>query len=416
MELTSLEGATKPTTTISTSTDVVVDDHGWSVSGIEHSALVRTVYGVIGFSGMAGNALVCFVLIRVPPLRTRTSRFVVNLAIADFLTSFWLIPIHVFPQVPSIPKGLAGEFMCRFYISKYILWLFIITSIYFLVVVTLERYVAVVHPLKYKRVFTTRLTVLISSCCLLIGIMAPTFFFFVYDVVDSVCIYLPYPSPAHKLGVGLLCFTVIYGIPIVILLLLHSQTIKSLRRQAKTLAANIAEHGQSEQPRRNVNISGEIEGNRRPTVVDNDNNKWHLKVANDMQKTFFVVILVFILCWAPNQLLFLCYSLGAPVDFSKTYYHFSVIFAVCNSCANPFIYVFKNKLFRRGIRQAVRCVGRGDHDDRSASVSFRQFENSVQPHSTTLHQQNQSRHTTVSVGSMSIAPVNNCSAINSAHK
>ncbi|XP_030830661.1 allatostatin-A receptor-like [Strongylocentrotus purpuratus] len=175
------------------------DDQGWSVSGIDNSAVVRTVYGVIGFSGMAGNALVCFVLIRVPSLRTRTSQFIINLAIADFLTSFWLIPFHMFPRAPPLTKGLSGELMCRLYISKYILWVSAVMSIYFLVAVTLERYVAVVHPLKYKRVFTTKFTLLVSACCWLIGILSPIFFFFIYDVRDGVCVFLPYPSRAHQM-------------------------------------------------------------------------------------------------------------------------------------------------------------------------------------------------------------------------
>lgn len=203
MGLNLLESPSLPNSTIAMTTDVETvddaDDQGWSVSGIDNSAVVRTVYGVIGFSGMAGNALVCFVLIRVPSLRTRTSQFIINLAIADFLTSFWLIPFHMFPRAPPLSKGLSGELMCRLYISKYILWVSAIMSIYFLVAVTLERYVAVVHPLKYKRVFTTKFTLLVSACCWLIGTLSPIFFFFIYDVRDGVCVFLPYPSRAHQM-------------------------------------------------------------------------------------------------------------------------------------------------------------------------------------------------------------------------
>lgn len=153
----------------------------------------------------------------------------------------------------------------------------------------------------------------------------------------------------------------------------------------------------SEQAPRNNNIVRLNESNGTSAGVNivnnNNNNRWHLKVANDMQKTFFVVIMVFMVCWAPNQFLFLSYSLGAPVDFTKTYYHFSVILAVCNSCVNPFIYVFKNKLFRRGIFKAFRCVDSGSTD-----ASFRQSENSVQPQSTAVRQQKRSdQHTIVSV-------------------
>ena len=47
--------------------------------------------------------------------------------------------------------------------------------------------------------------------------------------------------------------------------------------------------------------------------------------------------------------------MGAPVDFTQVYYHVSVIFAICNSCLNPIIYSLKNKPYRVGLKEALRC-------------------------------------------------------------
>ncbi|XP_071476847.1 somatostatin receptor type 5-like [Diadema antillarum] len=329
-------------------TSVAVDggggNRGWSVSGIENSVLVRTAYGLISFSGMAGNALVCIVLLRLPALRTRTSQFIINLAVTDFVNSFWLIPFHLFPSVPPVPSGLSGELMCRVYISKYIMWSSSITSVYCLVSITMERYFAVVHPLRYKVFFTPKLSFLIGAACWGIGLLSTIFFFFIYAVVDGKCTLIPYPNVAHQMIVGVWIFTVIYGFPIAINLIWHGRIIQSLKRQAKAIEANARGANDAQHP-------------PIANVFNNHGNiRWQLKTAQDLQRTFFLVILVFMLCWAPNQFLFLAYNLGADVDFTKQYYHFTVILAMCNSCVNPFIYVFKHKTFRRGIVRALRCT------------------------------------------------------------
>ena len=41
--------------------------------------------------------------------------------------------------------------------------------------------------------------------------------------------------------VGVFIFLMLYGIPMVVLLVWHGRIIHALRRQAKTLAANVAE-------------------------------------------------------------------------------------------------------------------------------------------------------------------------------
>ncbi|XP_071476846.1 galanin receptor 2b-like [Diadema antillarum] len=327
----------KNATAIGTDTEGDDDLAGWAVNRIDNSAIVRTIYGLISFTGMTGNALVCLVLLRVPSLRTRTSQFIIHLAVTDFMTSFWVIPFHLFPSTPPIPGGFAGELMCRFYVSKYMLWVTVFASVYSLVSVTMERFFAIVYPIKYKVTFSLRYSLVIMVGCWLVGAISNSFFFYVYDYDGEGCQFVPYPTTYLQKVIGVYIFMLIYFIPITLNLVCHAKMIKTLRAQANSL------DGHMETGRGNM-----------------QSEKWQLKVVQDVQRMLFVVVVTFMLCWAPNQIMFLAFNLGANVDFTKPPYHFSVILALCNSCMNPFIYVFKNRDFRKGVLKALGCakVGR----------------------------------------------------------
>jgi hypothetical protein len=42
------------------------------------------------------------------------------------------------------------QFVCRFWLSRWPLWSFLVASTYSILMLTLERYVAIVHPVFYK--------------------------------------------------------------------------------------------------------------------------------------------------------------------------------------------------------------------------------------------------------------------------
>ena len=120
-----------------------------------------------------------------------------------------------------------------------------------------------------------------------------------------------------------------------------------------------------------------------PGQVSRENRReiWQVKASQELVKTLLIVVITYALCWAPNQFVFFAHNMGAPVDFSKPYYHFSVICAVLNSCVNPFIYGFKNKPFQRGFRKAILCQkrtkvmpGGTSHTESSVVSNFQSWE------------------------------------------
>lgn len=179
----------------------IIEDYdvGWTAGRIENSAFVRTIYGLIAFCGITGNALVCFVLLRVSALRTRTSQFIINLAVNDLVTSLLVIPFHLFMNLPPAPSGFAGQLYCRLFISKAVLWASIVASACSLVAVTTERYFAVVHPIRYKFYFTPRLAILVAVACWVFSILLSLYHMLSYKPSNGICIFIPFSNPVDQM-------------------------------------------------------------------------------------------------------------------------------------------------------------------------------------------------------------------------
>lgn len=83
---------------------------------------------------------------------------------------------------------------------------------------------------------------------------------------------------------------------------------------------------------------------------------WQVKAAQELSHTLLVVVITFAICWAPNQIFFFVYNMGAKLPFNTPVYHITVIMSLCNSCINPFIYFFKNKHYRVGLMKALSPI------------------------------------------------------------
>ncbi|XP_073667772.1 C-C chemokine receptor type 5-like [Paramisgurnus dabryanus] len=99
-----------------------------------------TLYSIVFIIGFIGNSLVVWVLIRYRHKSNMTDVCLLNLAIADllFLASlpFWAHSARA--------DWIFGKFMCHTVTGLYTLGLY--SSIFFMVLMTVDRYVIIVHP------------------------------------------------------------------------------------------------------------------------------------------------------------------------------------------------------------------------------------------------------------------------------
>ena len=101
---------------------------------------------------MVVNGFVILLVCRKHQLRTKTNAFVVSLAVADFGVGLLAVPPHFFCSLATECTPRSKEGLIVIFVEVLIIY----TSGTNLVSLVLERYVAVVKPLKYLNCMTRR--------------------------------------------------------------------------------------------------------------------------------------------------------------------------------------------------------------------------------------------------------------------
>ncbi|XP_043461646.1 dopamine D2-like receptor isoform X2 [Leptopilina heterotoma] len=95
-----------------------------------------------------GNVLVILAVVREKALQTVTNYFIVSLALADLLVAVLVMPFAVYVLVNNGAWSLPG-FVCDFYIAMDVMCS--TSSIFNLVAISVDRYIAVTRPIKYAK-------------------------------------------------------------------------------------------------------------------------------------------------------------------------------------------------------------------------------------------------------------------------
>ena len=199
---------------------------------------VTSLYCIICVVGITGNLLVAIVLLRVPSLRSNTSDFLVHLSLVDFMACVMVIPAYLLPNTHSPPNpGFFGEFWCRFYTSGFLFWFFTMTSVLGLTVVNLERYVAIVHPHKYKIIFIKRNKYIMIAACWGCSTLSKSYNWFIFEEDEVVgCHFKGWSNRGAQAAFGLFTFTVQFFAPFTVMIFAQLKVISTLNRQVKMLA------------------------------------------------------------------------------------------------------------------------------------------------------------------------------------
>ncbi|XP_071490701.1 allatostatin-A receptor-like [Diadema antillarum] len=279
---------------------------------------------VISITGIVGNVLVIAVVFGRRSKSRSTDILVGNLAIADFVTSIFLIP---YPKLNSIPNSWTGAFFCKVVESDYLMWTTVTASIYSLVAVSLDRFFAVVYPIPFRRFVNRRLVNVIvcliwaGSCVLMVRILLTN----TTDVMVGKCVYQPSPRNLEVIY-GIYVFVVQFALPTVLMLATQVAIARSLRRQAARFASN------------------------------ESTASFHNIARSRVLTLTFTVILIYVVCWAPDQIAYFSFNLGiiSPSFVRSPVSRVTTALAICNSCVNPILYTLRHPQFREALKDFLR--------------------------------------------------------------
>ncbi|XP_071784563.1 galanin receptor 2b-like [Asterias amurensis] len=292
---------------------------------------LRIYQTIVGILGILGNALVCFVILKIPAMQTRTNAFIFHQAVIDFLGSTMaLLNSEVIVPDP-IPSNALGWFICHVW-SPFILFVLYVMSTFNLLALTMERYLAIVHPFKHQAVLAAwpRLKVglaLTVFWALAFGLNIYTLALFREE--NGQCV--PNLIPGSNI-MGIIVILMQYILPVGLMLFAYICIGKEMKRGAARVGPAPAAH-----------LPG---GANAPDMANS-----LLRARRNTFKMLLIVFITFVICWTPNQVIFLMFNLGFQLTLTEWFYYLSVAMVATNSCVNPFIYALKYRQFRKGLRR-----------------------------------------------------------------
>uniref|UniRef100_A0A8B9ZI74 G-protein coupled receptors family 1 profile domain-containing protein n=1 Tax=Anas platyrhynchos TaxID=8839 RepID=A0A8B9ZI74_ANAPL len=285
---------------------------------------VPVIYSIICAVGLTGNTAVIYVILKAPKMKTVTNIFILNLAIADELFTL-VLPINIADYL--LLQWPFGEFMCKLIIS--IDQYNIFSSIYFLTIMSIDRYLVVVATTKSRKMsYRTYRAAKIVSLCVWSFVTVIILPFTVFAKIHkeqgrSQCVFV-FPHPESMWWKGSRIYTLILGfaIPVSTICILYTIMLCRLRR---------------------VHLHSNAK------ALDKAKKKVTLMVA--------VILAVCLFCWTPYHLstvVALTTDIPqTPLIIGISYFITSLSYA--NSCFNPFLYAFLDDSFRRSFRKLMDC-------------------------------------------------------------
>lgn len=306
-------------------------------------------YIVIGCIGILGNAFVMIVMLTYTAMLKRLANyFILNQSIMDMTVGICLVATHSSSlAVDTYDFTVRGaELLCRIWKSEMLLWIAFMDSTYNMVVLTMERYLQIVHPIFHKSSFTRRKALSLIALVWLLGpaynlaLGIPT-----SAVENGYCSALGiWPSTVVQQAVGIIHVFVLFFIPLMLLAYLYGHMIYVIRRMARVGPAAAHAHAHKPESLQVPNAQAPARDSRSSRMS---------RAQRNLMKTVALVTMSFIVCWSCNQFFFLLSNSGYEMDFTSGFYHFSVIMVFLNCCINPFIYIFKYKEFQDGLQKVI---------------------------------------------------------------
>ena len=106
--------------------------------------LLAFLYGSISIIAVIGNGLVILVIVKNKKMQTVTNIFIANLALADVIIGLFSIPFQF--QAALLQKWVVADFMCS--MAPFVKNVSVCVSVFTLTVISIDRYIAVIYPLK----------------------------------------------------------------------------------------------------------------------------------------------------------------------------------------------------------------------------------------------------------------------------
>ena len=279
-----------------------------------------SMYSVIAIASLLGNSLLVLVFIRTKAMRKTIDVFIINMAVSDLLFPVFVIPRLIVMEITEssafIIQGVLGSLLCK--ICTFLADVSVSVSTHSLVMITVERFLAVVFPFKVRLISSNlRFYAILMVWIIAMGIHAPYFYTFrLTELGDCVSNWEPAfnNEPTHARYYTAL-FVVVVILPFAIITVLYSVILWTLIFKKDKISVHRSRRAREKK-----------KGSRQLRVT-------RMAVA---------IFVAFALCWVPFSVLQFLFSF-APEKIPEcslvlsVYFHVALVLAVAYCTVNPVI-------------------------------------------------------------------------------
>ncbi|KAK4829218.1 hypothetical protein QYF61_002483 [Mycteria americana] len=334
------------------------------------------LYVLIFVLSVCGNALVVAVLLLNRRLRTVTNSFLLSLALSDLMLALCCMPFTLVPNLMG--TFIFGEAVCK--LMAYLMGVSVSVSTFSLVAIAIERYSAICNPLQ-SRVWQTR-----SHACRVIAstwlfsalLMLPYAVYSTTHTVPARSTLLPvsqcthdWPSEHVRQAWYVLLLLVLFFIPGVVMIVAYGLISRELyrgihfeldikgeaaaQRNGNRELAPACDEGdgcylQLSRPGGALELRALGTAGAQQDRARINSSEAKLVAKRRVIRMLVVIVAMFFLCWLP---IFTANTWrafaprAAQRALSGTPISFIHLLSYISACANPLIYCFMNRRFRK---------------------------------------------------------------------
>ncbi|XP_077461711.1 neuromedin-K receptor-like isoform X1 [Stigmatopora argus] len=287
-------------------------------------ALWALAYCVVLGVALVGNAVVIWIILAHKRMRTVTNYLLLNLAVCDASMAAFNTLVNFIYAAHG--EWYFGGLYCRFHNLFPVTAVF--ASIYTMTAIAIDRYMAIIHPLKPRLSAKATVAVIMIIWSLAVVLALPLGYFATIRVLPhrTLC-YVAWPRMADDPFMYHIVVTVlVYAVPLVVMAITYS-----------TIGVTL--------------WGGEIPGDT------SDNYHGQLQAKRKIVKMMMIVVVTFALCWLPYHIYFMVMGLNKHLSKWKAIQqvYLAVLWlAMSSTMYNPIIYCCLNSKFRTGFKCVFR--------------------------------------------------------------
>jgi len=322
-----------------------ITDPGLYQPELSEVIVISLFYCAISLTAVLGNSTVILIVLTSRRMQSVTNFFIANLALADVIIGLFAIPFQF--QAALLQRWNLPSFLCPF--CPFFQNLSVNASIFTLTAIAVDRYKAIMYPLKsHASKSRTKGVIVVIWIVSTILAVPMVILYRVYDVNHDLENFPGYFAPQAPDMYQCLPYPEVPSVTTVTFFKWYKNSLCLLQYFIPLVIISGAY----------IRMAVALWSSRTPGAAQLDRDRQLMNNKKKVIKMLMMVVALFTLAWLPLQLYDVLNQIFPEIN---NYPYINIIWfcmhwlAMSNSCYNPFIYLLLNDKFQKELRLKLAC-------------------------------------------------------------